>query len=152
MNAFSGISLLALVVALIAGVAMAVQGGMNSALGKIIGLLEATFVVHMVAAVISAVMVFALNLGDGNLAKSTSAPWYLWLGGPIGILITYGVVASIPKVGAAVATTAIIIGQVTTAMLIDHYGVFGLERIPLAWPKFVGMGLLAAGARLMLMR
>ncbi|MBZ4688401.1 MAG: bacterial/archaeal transporter family-2 protein [Clostridia bacterium] len=152
MNLVISGSLFALALAVISGVAMAVQGGMNSALGKIIGLLEATFIVHLTAAILVGIMIFILNMGEGGLMRYTSVPWYLWLGGIIGVLITYGVVASIPRVGAAVATTAIIVGQVTTAMLVDHFGIFGLEKISMSWVKFLGLGLLAIGARLMLMR
>jgi transporter family-2 protein len=60
------------------------------------------------------------------------------------------VVASIPRVGVALATTAIIVGQVATALLIDHFGWFGLEKMPFTWWKAAGLVLLAAGARLML--
>jgi transporter family-2 protein len=145
-------SIAALILALISGVAMAVQGGINSALGKIIGLLEATFVVHFTAAVFVGIMLFILNMGDNGFAKISNVPWYLWPGGMIGVLITYGVVASIPKVGASAATTAIIVGQVTTAVFIDYIGLFGLEKFSISWVKFLGVGLLALGARLMLIK
>lgn len=140
----------ALLIAAVSGIAMAVQGAFNSAFGKIIGLLEATFIVHVTAGLTVGILLFGFGLGEGSLAKSINAPWYLWLGGLIGVLITYGVVASIPKVGAAIATTAIIVGQVTTALLIDHFGFCGLQKIPFTWLKLVGVALLAAGAKLML--
>ncbi|GAW92230.1 DMT family transporter [Calderihabitans maritimus] len=139
----------ALLAALISGVAMAVQGSLNSALGKIIGLLEATFIVHFIGTAAVAVLLVA-QVGNGDLGRITSAPWYTFLGGVISVLIIYGVVASIPKVGVAIATTAIIVGQVLTALLIDHFGIFGLEKIPFTWWKLVGLILLAAGAKLML--
>lgn len=68
----------------------------------------------------------------------------------MGVAITYGVVMSIAKLGAAVATTSIIVGQVLTACLLDHFGIFGLEKTPLTWLKFLGVGLLALGAKLLL--
>jgi len=140
---------LALLIALVSGIAMAVQGAVNSALGKIIGLLQAALVVHFSAALVIIFLLF-FPLSEGSLGKIWHAPWYLWLGGLIGVFITYGVVASIPRVGAALATTAIIVGQVSTAMLIDHLGLFGLDKIPFSWWKAAGLVLLAAGARLML--
>lgn len=142
--------LLALLLALGAGVAMAVQGSLNSALGKVIGLLEATLVVHFTAALAVAVMLFALGLGDGSWERLGEAPWYVYLGGLVGVAITYGVVASIPKVGVAAATTAIIIGQVTMAMLVDQFGLFGLPKVGFDWWKALGLVLLAGGAWLML--
>ncbi len=140
---------LALLVALLSGVAMAVQGAINSSLGKLIGLLQATLIVHLTATLAIIGLLF-FPLSEGNWAKLSHAPWYLWLGGLIGVFITYGVVASIPKVGAALATTAIIVGQVTTALLIDNFGLLGLDKIPFTWWKAAGLVLLAVGARLML--
>lgn len=139
----------ALLLALISGVAMAVQGSLNSALAKITGLLQATLVVHLTATIAVTLLLF-FPLSPGSLTRIIQAPWYLLLGGLIGVLITYGVVASIPKVGVALATTAIIVGQVTMALIIDHWGLFGLDKIPFTWWKAVGLILLATGARLML--
>ncbi|HBT48187.1 MAG TPA: hypothetical protein DEA73_09995 [Peptococcaceae bacterium] len=140
---------LALIIALVAGVAMAVQGSLNAALAKITGLLQATLVVHLTATTATALLLL-LPVSPGSLGKLTQAPWYLLLGGVIGVLITYGVMASIPRVGVALATTAIIVGQVTMALIIDHLGLFGLNKIPFTWWKALGLVLLAAGARLML--
>lgn len=143
---------LALLLAFIAGVAMAFQGSINTGLGKIIGLLESTFVVHIVGTALIMVLLFVFRLGKGNLGKITDAPWYLFLGGIIGVIIYYAVIASMARVGVTKATTAIIVGQVGTALVLDHFGCFGLEKIPFTWIKAVGVILLACGARLMLMK
>lgn len=84
--------------------------------------------------------------GDGQLANYARASWYYYLGGVLGVLIIYGVVRSIPKVGVAPATTAIIVGQVLTASLIDHLGLFGLEKLPFTWYRLLGTLLMAGGA------
>ncbi|MDD2496821.1 MAG: DMT family transporter [Desulfitobacteriaceae bacterium] len=143
---------LPLLFALIAGIAMAFQGTLNSILAKIVGLLEATFIVHIIGVVVVCIALFGLRLGEGNLSKMSQAPWYSYLGGIISVLIIYFVVASIPKVGVANATTAIIVGQLTTAMIIDCIGLFGMEKLSFTWIKAAGMILLVAGARLMLIR
>ncbi|MHB1421001.1 MAG: DMT family transporter [Bacillota bacterium] len=140
----------ALLMALIAGCSMAIQGSLNSVLGRVIGLLEATLVVHVIGSALVFVLLFIFQLGQGSLTKLWTAPWYSYLGGIISVLIIYGVVASIPRVGVAIATTAIIVGQVSTALLIDHFGLFGLDKIPFTWLKLVGLGLLAAGAKIIL--
>ena len=60
--------------------------------------------------------------------------------------------ATIPKIGAANATAAIIVGQVGTAMLLDLFGLFGLEKVPWSWWRLVGIALLTLGGRLMLQK
>lgn len=142
--------LLALLIAALSGVIMAVQGTINAALSKIIGLLEATFVVHLVGLILVTVLLFGLKMGDGQLASFSQAPWYYYLGGVLGVLIIYAVMRSIPRVGVAPATTAIIVGQVLTASLIDHLGLFGMEKLPFTWYRFLGALLMAGGAWLLL--
>lgn len=128
---------------------MAVQGAMNSVVSRAIGLSGATFIVHLTATIIM-IAVLLTGIGKSTWANYTRVPWYDYLGGAIGVLITYTVVMSIPRLGAAVATTAIIVGQVLTACLLDHFGLFGLEKMPLTWMRFLGLILLAIGAKLLL--
>ncbi len=152
MNLFLTGALLALLVALLSGVAMAIQGSLNSALAKILGLLEATFIVHLTATILLIILIFVLRINHGDFSNYNQAPWYLYLGGAVGVAITVGVVLSIPKLGVATATTAIIVGQVTTACLVDQFGLFGLQKIPFTWTKLLGIILLAAGAKFMLVK
>lgn len=143
------IAFLPLLSAAIAGVSMALQGSFNTALSKVIGLMEANFVVHVIGTTALLVML-CLGLGHGNLARLGGAPWFAYLGGILSIVILYTVMASISKLGVAVATTVIIVGQVSAALIIDHFGLFGLRAIPFTWWKLLGIILLAAGAKLML--
>lgn len=147
---FLNSSLLPYLIAAASGIAMAFQGSINSGLAKIIGLLEATFVVQVVALVVVSALLFGFGLGGGSLARYSQAPWYLYLGGILAVLITYLVVRSIPVVGVAPATTAIIIGQVLTAAILDHFGLFGLRSIPFTWYRVAGVFLMAGGAFLVL--
>ena len=141
---------LMLILPCVAGVLMAVQGTMNGALGKVIGTWEGNLIVHGIATFIIVVLVLAIGVGDGDFGKWREVPWYGYLGGVINVGIIYGVMASIPKLGAAVATTAIIAGQLTTAMAIDWLGLLGMEKTPFSWLQILGLILLVAGGRLML--
>lgn len=146
------LEILPLLVAAFSGVAMAVQGSINSALGKVIGLWESTFIVHLVGLLLVSLLLFIFKLGNGSLAEIQKAPWYSYFGGVLGVIIIYSVVLAIPKVGVAPATTAIILGQVFTAGLVDHLGLFGLNKIPFNCYKVLGILLMAGGAWLILKR
>ncbi len=139
----------ALLIAAMAGIAMAVQGSINSILSKSIGLLETTLIVHIVGLTLLGAL-FALQLGDGNFMQIGKAPWYSYFGGFFGVAIVYGVVVAIPRVGVANATTAIIASQLTSAIIIDHFGLFGLQTIPFNWYKLAGIFSLVLGGYLML--
>lgn len=141
---------LPLIIAALSGVAMAIQGTLNSALGKVVGLWETTFFVHLTGLLLVAVLLFVFRLGDGSLAQIPQAPWYAYLGGILGVLIIYCVVRAIPKIGVAPATTAIVLAQVLTAGLVDHLGLFGMNKIPFSLYNLIGTLMMAGGAWLLL--
>lgn len=146
------ISIWALLLAALAGIIMAVQGSLNAALSKTIGLLATALLVHVTG---TAVILLALLLPPGNhwrLNMIGQAPWYTLLGGALGVVIVLTVAFSIPRAGVANATTVIIVGQLITAMLIDHFGLFGLPQISFTWFKGLGLLLLAGGGFLVLCR
>jgi len=143
-------NLLALSLALISGILMAVQGSLNTALSKAVGLLETTLIVHVTGTIILVILLFVFPMGKGNFYAWSEAPWYAYLGGVVGVGIIYLVAASIPEVGVANATTAIIIGQVLTAIVIDYFGAFGLEKMTCGWNQMIGLVLLVIGAKLLL--
>ena len=134
--------------AALSGIAMAIQGTINSSLSQKTSLLSATLVVHIIGTLVALVAVLAWR---APLLKYNwiSVPWYLYLGGILSVLIVGLVAISIPKVGVCNATTAIIIGQVSMAVLIDHFGWFGMSRLPWTPSQLIGIGLFAAGAKLL---
>ncbi|AGB41397.1 hypothetical protein Halha_1452 [Halobacteroides halobius DSM 5150] len=136
-------------VAIIAGMSMAIQGSLNSVLGKEIGQLEATFVVHVIALILL-VALLVFNLGKGDLSNLSSAPWYSYLGGILNVIILYGVLFSISQLGVGNATTAIVAAQILTAVVIDHLGLWGLKQISFHWTHGLGIVFLAVGVRLLL--
>lgn len=135
-------------IAAISGVAMAIQGTLNSSLSQKTSLLSATLIVHIIGTLVALIASLAWRspLLEYNWA---SVPWYLYLGGILSVLIVGLVAISIPKVGVCNATTAIIIGQVSMAVLIDHFGWFGISRLPWTPWQLVGIALFAAGAKLL---
>lgn len=146
-----GTDVLALVAAGIAGATMATQGKLNSELSKDLGLFGATFVVHVFATAILAVVVLAAGVERGNLVNVTRVRWYTLLGGPLSVVIIYGVAYSLGRVSTAAGTTGIIVLQLLTAALIDHLGVLGAERLPFTPSKALAIALIGVGARILLL-
>jgi len=147
------LKILPLVIAALSGIAMAVQGSINAALGKVVGLWESTFIVHSTGFLLVSVLFFVFRAGQENQILSLfQAPWYSYMGGILGVFIIYTVVLSIPQIGVAPATTAIILGQIFTAGLVDHFGLFGMNKIPFNLYHVLGGLMMAGGAWLLLRR
>ena len=145
------IPLWSLLLAAFAGITMAFQGALNASLGKVIGSLESTLMIHLIGTVTVAIPFFLWRGGGrGGLAHLGQVHWYNLLGGVLGVIIVAAVLLSIPKAGVANATTAIILGQVITAMAIDCLGLFGLEQVSFSWWRGLGLLFLATGGYLLL--
>lgn len=136
------------ILAMISGIAMAVQGTLNSSLSQKTSLLSATLLVHIIGTLVAllAVLVWRVPLFKYDWS---SVPWYAYLGGVLSVIIVGLVAVSISKIGVCNATTAIIIGQVSMAVLIDHFGWIGVERLPWNPAQLIGIVLFAAGAKLL---
>jgi bacterial/archaeal transporter family-2 protein len=77
-------------------------------------------------------------------------PKWLWLGGVMSILIVFAITLGAPRIGTAATIGLVITGNLIMAAVIDRFGLFGQDEIPLAWPRLLGIAFLAAGAGLTL--
>ncbi len=73
-------------------------------------------------------------------------PWYAWLGGFYGAFFVAIAAFGAPKIGVGPLLTAAIGGQLLGAILLDHYGFFGLSRQPVSLEKIGGVALVLVGA------
>lgn len=133
--------------ALIAGAAMSIQGVMNTRLGDRIGVMEANAWVQGTGFLLA--MAAALFFGKGSMTQFPGSPWYAYLGGVLAPVITITVMLSISGLSPTVAISTILLSQLTVAALIDAFGIMGAEKTPFAWPKIIGVVLMAGGVVLM---
>ena len=141
---------LALIVMVVAGGLVAMQAPINSALGRLVGSFQAaawSFTVGLAALLVLA----ALTGGLGTAGRARELEWYYLVGGGlIGATYVASVLILVRTLGAGGVTAATIAGQLTTAVLLDHFGVLGLERSPLTLTKLLGVALLAGGTFLII--
>ncbi|NLI91803.1 MAG: DMT family transporter [Peptococcaceae bacterium] len=136
------------VMAALSGAAMALQGTLNSQLTQKTSLLSSTLMVHILGTLTAVIALFIWK-EPALRYKWLQIPWYLYLGGALSVAIVALVALSISKIGVCNATTAIIVGQVGVAVIIDHFGILGVQRI--AWNPWqvLGLALFALGAKLL---
>ncbi|MEQ8201260.1 MAG: DMT family transporter [Syntrophomonadaceae bacterium] len=144
-------NLLYVATAALSGAAMALQGTVNTALGKVIGTWESTLVVHIIGALASLLVIMTLGIGFSFFGKMDQVPWYGYLGGILNVAIIYAVVISMSQIGVGNATTAIVTVQLITALLIDCTGAFGMKQYHFHYRDLLGVAMLAIGARILFM-
>lgn len=139
-------------IAALAGAAMALQGTFNAALGKSIGVWPSTLLVHIIGTGSAFLIMLFFRTGWFNPQQLLQVPWYAFLGGLLNVLIIFAVVKTIPRVGVGDATTAIIVAQILTAVLIDGLGAFGMKKYEFQYLDLLGIVLLAIGSRILLLK
>ena len=133
-----------------AGLAGSVQVALMSRLGERIGVLEAlAFSVALTALLGLAVLLLARRSLAGY-GEAFRQPWWMLLGGVMGLLIVFTVTYAGPRIGVAATVGILIAGQLAMGAAIDNWGLFRSERIAIGWPRLLGIALLAIGAALSL--
>ena len=127
-----------ILVALISGALMSIQGVFNTEVTKQTSLWVSTGWVQFSAFVVC-VLAWIFTGRD-----SVGALWqvdnkYTLLGGVIGAFITITVIQSMGSLGPAKAAMLIVISQLAVAYGIELFGMFGVDKQPFEWRKILGM-------------
>ena len=128
----------------IAGGLVAMQAPINSKLGKAAGTFAAASISFIIGTLIL-VAITALSGADVKLGNLSGLPWYYLTGGLLGAAYVTTVLVSVRTLGAGGVTAATIAGQLSTAVVLDRVGAFGLAQKPITAARLIGVALLAAG-------
>lgn len=145
-------ALLAVILALAAGVCIPVQTGINTVLAGYFGTgmegsnpiasaLVNFFVGTCVLAVAVAVLRLPLPLGQTFAA----APVWIWCAGALGAFLVAAATHAAPVLGAGTMLSVIVFSQMITALILDHFGLLGFPQTPVSWQRVVGVVMLVVG-------
>jgi bacterial/archaeal transporter family-2 protein len=135
-----------------AGLAVALQAAMNSALGKRIGIPETVLLAGLVTTVLVGAVVLALRGGTGSLGDLGRAPAWTWLGGLMGTIALVAISYAPAKIGVFGTLALFLGGQLAMALVVDTLGLLETPRTTLTLSRVAGVLLVIAGAALVLRR
>ena len=96
---------------------------------------------------LATVVLFA---GKGSVKSAVNSPWWELTGGCLGAFYVTMAIFAIPRIGTTAALTTAIFAQLTTSVILDHFGLFGFRTIPMDSKRAIGVALLMAGAGMIL--
>ncbi len=141
-------TLLTALIGVLGGVSVGLQGPIAAQMGKRVGGVASSFVVHVSGAFLSGALLFAR--GGEDIRNWHSLSWYMLGSGAFGVLLYLTINHTMPRLGATTALALIIIGQLAMGILIDHFGLFGVAVRQLdAW-RAAGLVLLIVGGYLVI--
>lgn len=133
-----------IIMSILAGTLMSIQGVFNTRLSDKIGLYESNAFVQATAFILSFIVMAIFGKFSSYKELFSVNKLYL-LGGVLGIGITLTVMLSIKNLSPVYAISIILISQLIVAALIDALGLFESEKIPFLWNKYVGILMMIAG-------
>lgn len=125
-----------------AGMMLAFQSPINASLGRLVGPYNATLVSFVVGLVIAIAVPF-LTGTVSQLAELPRVSWWQLLGGILGAAFVTSIIIAVPRIGVVQMMIASLAGQLLTAMMIDHYGWFGIPKSPLDLRRMAALPVLA---------
>ena len=131
-------------IALLSGALMSIQGVFNTAVTKASSVWVAAGFVQLTAFA-TCVLAWLFTGRQPVGALFQAEPKYALLGGVIGAFITYTVIVAMDQLGPARAAMLIVVSQVVIAYVIELLGLFGVEKAAFEWHRLVGVVLAAAG-------
>ena len=133
-----------IIIALVSGILMSVQGVFNTQVTKQTSLWISAGWVQLTALIVCiAAWLFTGRQDVTSLFQVT--PRYVLLGGVIGAAITVTVIQSMNSLGPAQSALLIVIAQLIAAWVIELFGMFGMEKTSFEWCKLLGMAIAIAG-------
>lgn len=133
-----------IIVALISGALMSIQGVFNTEVTKQSSIWAAAGWVQL-SAFLTCVLLYFFT-GRGEIAGMFSVDRkYMLLGGVMGAFITWTVIKSMDGLGPAKATLLIVVTQILVAYGIELFGMFGVEKAGFEWKKLLGAALAIVG-------
>lgn len=135
-------------VMLAAGIGIPVLAALNSQLGNRIGSPAAAATILFVVALCATSVTLVLTTGAASLANVPAQPKHLLLAGFLVAFYVLSITWIAPRFGVGNAIFCVLLGQLLSASVIDHFGLLGAAVRPLNLVRASGIGLMALGVLL----
>jgi len=127
------------------GVAMPLQTGVNMSLTQ--GWTQNTLLTAMISSLTtSASLALAILVMRPPWPPMKLMPIWQYSGGLLGATVLAGIIVAGPRLGAAALMALLLAGQLSAAVIFDHFGVVGFSIKAVTLPRVLGIALIGAGA------
>jgi bacterial/archaeal transporter family-2 protein len=138
--------------AVLAGVVLTVQSGINAQLNSLLvknnAVLSAliSFLVGTVALI--AILLITSPKAFQQIPIPNASNWWKFIGGLLGALYVTAIIITFPKLGAATTLSLVIAGQLVFAVIFDHFGWLGFAVKHINLYRILGVAMIIGGVLL----
>jgi transporter family-2 protein len=133
-------------VSLLIGILVAIMITVNGGLTTVYGMYAATVIIHIVGIILIGGIILARR--EKPFAKRL--PWYLYIGGVLGVAVTASVNYGFGKISISAILAIGLFGQSVAGALVDQFGLFGMRKHPFRAYQIPGILLVIGGIAFMM--
>lgn len=112
---------------LLAGACQSAMASLNGMLTEHVGMFGMSLMVHAIGGIL---LILYMKVTTKEKLKITGLPWYLYSAGFFGIFLVASSSYCISILGVSFMTCISVTGQLVISAVIDHFGWFGVSRVP----------------------
>ena len=136
------------IIMLLTGIGIPILAALNGGLGGRLGSpLAASMILFGLAFLIATTGALATG-SVGQIRFSSDIPFHFYFGGLFVAFYVISVTFIAPKFGVGNAIFFVLVGQLISAAVIDHFALFGSLRFPVDAKRLAGIALMVAGVYL----
>ena len=129
----------------VAGAFLPLQAGINGQLAKQISSVMSAALVSFVVGTIALLAVVLLQRELPSLDALKGLSWWQWSGGLLGAVFIATAAFAGPRIGALLFMALVLAGQLSMALMLDHFGWAGYREAPISPGKLAGLALIIGG-------
>lgn len=133
------------VIMLAAGIGIPVLAALNAQLGARIGSPVAAAVILFVVALCGALFMLFVTSSASHFLQIPDQPKHLFLAGLLVAFYVISITWVAPKFGVGNAVFFVLLGQLISAAIIDHFGLMGALQKPISPSRALGISIMAVG-------
>jgi transporter family-2 protein len=135
-----------LLLALLAGISVPTQAGINAQLGLWTrSPVIAAAISFAVGTLVLILYTFVSRIPLPAASSLGAHPWWIWIGGALGAFFVTATIILVPRLGATVMVTSILAGQMIASLLLDHFGWLGYPQHAISPGRIVGVLMVCGG-------
>jgi transporter family-2 protein len=134
------------VLGIVAGLGLAAQIGMNSQLRKVLHSANTAALISFLVGTFALIgLLLATRAELPSRDTLATVPLWAWFGGLFGAFYVAISTVVATELGATSLLALALLGQLATALVIDHFGWLGMPEHPITLTRLAGVALLGAG-------
>ena len=134
------------ILSLLIGMLIAVMIAFNGRLSSTMGTYSSLLLIHIIGYIFLVIIMLIKKI---KIPFKMNLPLYLYSAGAMSVLTVLFNNISLPKIGVSLPVSLGLLGQISTSLVFDYYGLLGMPKIHFNKKKLIGFAVIIVGIGIM---